>query len=294
MTEDLIWAEALRLRKELDLVNAIELFDRLSGSIQAAHEERQRFAISQNIPSFFSSFLPKSGGTFLHNRLINAGAVEIPHHTQSPIDFLGCSYLIPSWLRVFLDGGASCHTHFPSMAWNLRIINEVGVQRIWLHLRDPRQAALSAYWHGQGVGQGSGDWETRRLQNEKEARDIRLRRVGDVHRYDKPFDVQIRENFDRFLCWITSWLMASKVLKCDMLFTTYEKMLTDRSAFEKLVLRFHGSEHLRDVFEGEVSPKDRFRRGLVDEWRTVVDAETCEWMSDRMPQEVLSLLDLQR
>jgi hypothetical protein len=270
----------------LDLVNAVELYDRLSESFEEAHRAPQLLACEKGIPSFFSAFLPKSGGTYLHNRLVNAGAVEIFNHTSNPIDSLTYSYLIPGWLRVFLRGGASCHSHLLLSPWNIRIINDAGVRKIWVHLRDPRQAALSAYWHGQGLGQGSGEWAQARARMEAETKEIHERVIGGTYVYDKSFDEQLRFNFERFLKWIMLWMKSQEFLTCEVLFTTFEEMISDRGRFEYEVLNFHDATFLRGIFMSDIRPEDRFREGSLDEWRTSVGAATRDWMTGMMPPDL--------
>ncbi len=282
------WALAHQFREELDLVNALELFEALTDSLAQAHQQAQQAAIDRGIPSFLSAFQPKSGGTYLHARLVSAGAAEIFNHTQNPIDYNKQAYLVAGWLRIFLRGGASCHSHLRPTPWNLRILNQSGARKIWVHVRDPRQAALSAYWHGQGKGQGSGEAARERAAMEAEMRAIHKAKIGGTYHFDLPADEQLRGFFEQFLTWITAWREAQDRLSPEILFTTYEQMLSDREAFERKVLSFHGAGKMRDVFSESITPSDRFRSGKSDEWRTAVDQPTSDWMCDQMPAEILA------
>lgn len=288
------WALAHQFREDLDLVNALELFEALSDSLADAHRQAQQAAIDRGIPSFLSAFLPKSGGTYLHARLVSAGAAEIFNHTQNPIDYDKQAYLVAGWLRLFLRGGASCHTHLRPTPWNLRILNQSGARKIWVHVRDPRQSALSAYWHGQGKGQGSGEAARERAAMEAEIRAIYKARIGGTYHYDLPKGEQLRDFFEQFLTWITGWREAQDRLSSEILFTTYEQMLSDREGFERKVLSFHGAEKMRGVFSDAVTTRDRFRSGKRDEWRTAVDKPTRDWMCDRIPADILSAFGWER
>jgi len=288
------WALAHQFREELDLVNALELFEALSGSLADAHQQTQQAAIDRGIPSFLSAFLPKSAGTYLHGRLVAAAATEIFNHTQNPIDYDAQAYLVAGWLRLFLRGGASCHTHLRPTPWNVRVLNQSGARKIWVHVRDPRQVALSAYWHGQGKGQGSGEAARERAAMEAEMRAIHQAKIGGIYHYDMPKDEQLRNFFEKFLTWITAWREAQERLSPEILFTTYEQMLSDREGFERKVLSFHGAAQLRGIFSEAVTPQDRFRSGKSDEWRTELDKPTRDWMSDQMPAETLAAFGWER
>lgn len=288
------WDMAHHFRDQLDMVNALELYEALSGSLEDAHQQTQQAAIDKGVPSFLSAFLPKSGGTYLHGRLISAGAAEIFNHTPSPLDYDRHSYLVPGWIRFFLRGGASCHTHLRPTPWNIRVLNNSGAKKLWVHVRDPRQAALSAYWHGQGLGQGSGEAALERAAMEAELKHIHQTMIGGIYIYDMPKDEQLRSFFERFLTWITCWWKAQDRISPEILFTTYEQMLSDREGFESKVLTFHGAEHLHGVFNAAVTPRDRFRLGQAEEWLTALDKPTRDWMTDQMTDETIAAFSWKR
>jgi len=284
----------LRFRDDLDMVNALEVFEQLSGDFGEYHRQAQETAINKGVPSFLAAFMPKSGGTYLHGRLVSAGAVEIFNHTQSPIDYDRQAYLVAGWLRIFLLGGACCHSHMRPTPWNMRILNSSEVRKLWVHVRDPRQAALSAYWHGQGMGQGSGEKAIERAAMEAEIKAVHQAKIGGTYIFDMPMDEQVREFFDQYSTWIADWQAARSLLSAEILLTTHEEMVADRDGFENKVLAFHGAEHMRGVFHAPVMARDRFRLGEVDEWRTALDKPTRDWMTDRMPEEFVTAFNWER
>ena len=82
MTEDYLQL-ALKCRQELDMVNSLKYFELTTDAFLANVREEQDKSIQKGIPAFFSSFMPKSAGTYLHNSLIQMGAHEMYHSTQS-------------------------------------------------------------------------------------------------------------------------------------------------------------------------------------------------------------------
>ena len=274
-----------------DILNAVALFESLAEDFERGVRTRHREAIDRGIPAFLSTFMAKSGGTYLHNHLVAAGAFDLQHHTCTRWD-LERAYLIPNRLRLFLQGGAVNHTHMRAGAWNTRVMHENGVSRFWIHARDPRQAALSAYWHGRGYGHGVDETVVgRRLSEEAQTKKARMRAVGGTSDIlDLPMDAQIREQFSWRNSWINEWIAYLPILRFDVLLTTHEQMVADPTGFENRVLHFFDApEHMRGAF-GSILPHDRFRKGATDEWRAEVLPETRDWMTTQMAPDVTELL----
>lgn len=225
-------------RDNLDMPNAIQLYESCSADMAAIFHERQEAAIKAGIPAFFSSFMPKSAGTFLHNRLLSLGALELFNHTPNPIDFTQ-AYLIEGWLRLFMKGGAACHSHMLPTPFNMRVMQAVGADRIWIHARDPRQAALSVYWHTEGKGQGEGSIGERRVAMERQLHDARRHVTharGQPYTHDLGFDARIGKQFLFLQEWCVRWMEARVAYpRLQILFTTFEQMIEDREAFQDRV-----------------------------------------------------------
>jgi hypothetical protein len=284
---------AYQFRDDLDLVNAVELLEQLGSDVQNYHKEKQDRAIEAGIPAFFSSFMPKSGGTYLHNSLLRAGAIDIYNGTQNPINYYQ-SFLIPSWLKVFLKGGSTCHSHMRPTPYNRKIMKATGVSRIWIHARDPRQAALSSFWHQNGYGQGKGEHAEKRIREENEISSFRAqseRLLGLTPFLEEPFETQIKLQFGAMQQWIWDWLALSDSWQnMRFLFTTYEEMLADRPDFERRVLDFFQyTASDRTVFKN-VEGEDRFRSGSIMEWRGVYSADLKKWLSQNIDASVYQRL----
>ena len=284
---------AMRFRDDIDLVNTIELLNRLGEDVRTFHEEKQAEAIRAGIPALFASFMPKSGGTYLHNSLLRAGATEIFHHTQSPINFYQ-AYLIPSWLAIFMKGGTACHTHLMPTPYNRTVIEECDVQRIWVHIRDPRQAALSSYWHAQGEGQGAAEIGERRRLEELDRQLNRanleqLRGVAPLQSYG--FEDYIKLQFVIIQQWALDWIRFSRAQShLSFLFTTYEEMTENPRSFERRVCEFYQWEVGDNPFLGGVTAEDRYRKGIADEWREVYSPSLKSWLEDRLDTDLISML----
>lgn len=281
--------EGLACRERLDLVNAIEYLD-LAGRGSIEPGVAQSRAIASGVPAFLSSFMPKSGGTHLHNVLVRGiGAAEVFHSTQSPINWTQ-GYLLPSWLAKFMLGGASCHTHMKPSPYNLRVMAELGVDRIWVHVRDPRQAVLSAFHHSRGRGQGEGEIGEERRRRERGISDK-------LHELDRQDDSSlalwpyIAKNLPWMADWIACWTKASELGWLEVLFTRHEDLVNRKTSMLRQVVAFFGGDP-QLVPEGDRRyPEDRFRKGGLDEWRTELTAEQQRDATRMLPSGLLDRFD---
>jgi hypothetical protein len=276
---------AMLFRDNLDMVNAVQLLETLGGDVGSYHRIKQEAAISKGIPALLSAFMPKSGGTYLHNSLVRLGAVDIYHATQSPIDHYQ-TYLIESWLRVFLRGGSTCHSHMPPTPHNLEVLRRSSARRLWVHARDPRQSALSSYWHEKGIGLGRGIKATERLKALDEVAPkiaSAEHAMGLIPLQESTFEEKIKFRFLQAHQWASDWIHAKQLLKdIDILFTTFEEFIANQRSFEKKVKDFFGWQSDLPIIFQQVHDEDRFRTGSTDEWKGVYDKSLCLWLEDRI------------
>ena len=121
-------------RESNENANAIPCFGRLA---------RYRFDEVTSLPNFdltkksiISAFQPKSGGTYLHNRLLQLGYQEfwwLFTHRLCP----SVCYASDEALLYYLLGGCACHTHARPDANILAALDRACVDKIWVHLRNP-------------------------------------------------------------------------------------------------------------------------------------------------------------
>ncbi|MEQ1902351.1 MAG: hypothetical protein ABL866_16650 [Devosia sp.] len=273
---------------EGDIPNAIDLFERLAEDYERGVHTPHNAAIETGVPAFLSTFLAKSGGTYLHNHLVATGVYDLQHSTHTRWD-MARAYFIPSRLRLFLKGGTCNHTHMRPLPWNVTQMKVAGVRRFWIHARDPRQSAVSTYWHGRGEGQGSDPHlAARRIAEDLATREARKRgqTVGVPDPFALDYDQQLRVHFDERIGWLTEWSDIRPQLPFDVLVTTHEQMVADMVAFEETVLHFFDAPDWMSGAFGAVLPHDRFRKGSTDEWKATIGQETKDWMAERLPQRV--------
>jgi hypothetical protein len=223
------------------------------------------------LPGILFNTLPKSGSMFIFRALAKGLDAEQRRISGSyfPDDFI-----VPHLMEVVAAGDAITQEHLPAHRINLVMIQRY-LDRMVLHVRDPRQATLSwAHFCG----------KVKREGRERELKTL-TPPLPDGY-FDWPFDMQLDWQIDNHLpiCiqWIEEWLDAddSPDFSTKILFTRFEDFKADNDAYYWKVIDFLGIDRKRFVLperaqsknEGEVN----FRKGEIDEWRTAFTEEQAE------------------
>lgn len=259
-----------------DFVNAIALYERMTDSVYGALA-RAAPSIDLSLPPIISSFQPKSGGTFLHNRLVDLGYTEYYWGISSPFDHSEV-YAIQRALRYFLRGGCTSHTHMLPLPHNIQCFESLGVDKIWVHVRNPAESTVSAYFHYKGIGHGESALGMERASH---AIDEAFRLNLDLHSLDQ----FLLDHVDFHIAWISSWASFARHEPGLVYFTFHKDMRYIESFLSKTLSEFGGKVSIREPL-GD-SADDRIRvRGRSD-WRNDLAQETIQAIE-------LKLNDLER
>ena len=122
-----------------------QFFESYDGDLWSSpgFSERQKVAIEREIPSVLIATLPKSGTDFILRTLVSG--LDTPHCGLNPVGM--SSDLIPSRVHKFALGGAVATCHLRPSPKQIELLEAAGVRKLILHIRDPRQAALSMVHH---------------------------------------------------------------------------------------------------------------------------------------------------
>lgn len=259
-----------------DNVNALAIFGQIAKyrfwDVLAAE------SYNPSLPSIVSSFAPKSGGTFLHNRLLQAGYLEYWWCFPD----LGCHswvYASDEALRYFLTGGCACHTHARPHANVLAALDRAGVERVWVHLRDPAACVVSAYHHflGEGHGEGEVGGTSRQMQAITQARENKL----PLHDRDR----FVVDQVDWFVEWTVQWLEFATTHP-DRVFLTYYHQFSDVTALLSLVFAEFGVRPTGAVTAQPVA-EDRKREKATSDWRQELSPGTAAFIDQRVDERLL-------
>jgi hypothetical protein len=254
------WIAALRAEKN-------ELGVRV-GQLQAALR-------SVRLPPMLITTMPRSG-TYYITKLFTQGLFidsRIVSHQYFPYDVIR-----QPELRVFAQGNTISQDHFGANKINLVHIAK-HVDRLVVHLRDPRQAMLS-YVHFLAT--------PRFRQAEDETQLFVYPPMPDDF-YQRDLEARTDWAIESWLPllveWTEEWVAAADGTDRPRIkFTRYEDLVADRDRFVRDVLEFFRIP-LERYFPPCIEPDDdiHFRKGEVAEWVTALTPKQAAAASARIP-----------
>ena len=240
----------------------------------------QRYRVRRrDIPGIMLTTLPKSASVYI--RQILSRYLDIPEGSVQ-IGRFPDGLIVPELTQQLAQGGAVAQCHVLPKNHNLVTLESCGIDRIVVHVRDPRQAMLS--------------WVHYLTQMRNEQVDLSSLNVvpSEESYFSWSLTDQITwhiENYQPLLNkWIGDWLDASDDLRnVKIHFTKYEDLVSDPKEFFNSILRFYDIDSsLEGVQKGD-SPQPgelHFRKGEIDEWRDVFTVEQANRASKIIPQRL--------
>ena len=199
--------------------------------------------------------MPKSGSSYLTRYLYTGLGID---HDAPPRPAGGfpADWLPGSYAHEILSRRAfvwQVHVH-PTRA-NLRaLVHGGGLDRVVVHLRDPRQATLS--------------WAHHALR-------LRVRAYGQSDAfYASPFEDQLESalqlHFPILCDWIAQWRDVARHQDTGLrvLVTDFDELRQDAAALGRRICDFYGAEFDPEGAAG-IPLGDFYRKGESDEWRGV-------------------------
>ncbi len=227
----------------------------------AAFCARWRSARARGLPTLLLVTMPKSASETIWNRV--AAGLDLPQTHLSLGLFPHCC-LLASRMRQARQGGLTSKEHILPTAHNLALLWEHGIDRLVVHLRDPRQAVLSwAHFVQEDVAQ---------------------RRMGAIWRSTVPPRAVLDRGFEAVLDWCIDTVLPRFVDfarawgECAgqggnlprIRILTYERFLADPGDYMEVLLgHFDIPAETFDAQAAAAAASVHLRQGRVDEWRTV-------------------------
>jgi hypothetical protein len=130
-----------------------------SDHVAISHMTRQHqlAGIARRLPAVLIACMPRSASATLTHSLARLLDVPVLHTTigQFPSYFFA-----PSWLDMYLEGGAVSQDHFMLEEFNLGVLRSRATRDIFVTIRDPRAAARSwVHWRLRWGNLGSASLE---------------------------------------------------------------------------------------------------------------------------------------
>lgn len=254
-------------RRVADMPNAIATLDDVADDLHDLLRLEHELRLDR--PSIVSSFMPKSGGTFLHNRLVRDCGYAVYHWGVPNPHAAQAVYAAPRALRNFLRGGCTSHTHALPTPHNLAVFRQECVPAVWVHVRHPCEVVQSAYFHYAGEGQGEGAvGRTRAAENAEEAERLGLAiDPSDANKRNEFFRAQLRWVIE----WLRMWVLFAESLPGFVHFTSHRELSDPTRLLQNVFDRFAVPIEVETV--GDHLPEDRRRRDHSPDWREGLTVE---------------------
>jgi hypothetical protein len=232
--------------------------------------DRQLAAMKRGLPPILIACMPRSASATLTYTL--ARAVDIPVLHISAGSFPN-RFLVPSWLNMFLEGGAITQDHFAANDFNLGVLQGRGPRDIFVLIRDPRAAARSQVHHLARGRDGGGESLARRIE---------------------------RQCTGNFIPWLQGWIDCAnnKKLPFRVHWLTYGEVCRDPGAILRKLAGVLGADNktIAAFAYAHSLQEERmhFVDGHDDAWRREVDSSSRDRLWQACTSEMKAMLDLKR
>jgi hypothetical protein len=222
--------------------------------------------IAKGLPSVILVTQGKSASISVSG-IFNSG-FGLPSYGYSLVD----SQVIPSWVRDYARGGSCYTTHLDPSERNVRLIKEAGIQKIIVHVRDPRQSIISMIHHN-----GKYPDQAPTIAN------------SGFSTFDVGHQLQMLfGTYVDYIKWLTNWVKAADVLP--IYFSDFKDFVEDRDKFIEGYLDYYGAprkyfDHANAVTQ-HAGTDFHLRKGATDEWREVMPENYQKHFSFMLPQLV--------
>jgi Sulfotransferase domain len=261
---------------------AVRVRTRVRNNVVAWPQVGHYFGLIQKaprkLPPILINTMPKSGSIYLTRTI--ATSLGIEYSLRSVVDGLFPTYsMIPEVLDHFRRGDVVRQEHLDASPLNLATCARY-IDRIVLHVRDPRQATLSWTHH------------FNRLLS------LHLHSTaGAVHRppeqycrwaFRKQLDWHIDHHLVSLVAWLRQWKAAEENPPIKILRTQYEELINNERALFNRILEFYGvcADGI-DMRPPKKTTKSHYRVGRADEWRDVFTAEQKTRSHDIIGRDIL-------
>ena len=232
--------------------------------------DRQLAAIKRGLPPILMACMPRSASATLAYTL--ARAVDIPVVHISAGNFPD-RYLVPSWLNMFLEGGAITQDHFAANDFNLGVLQGRGPRDIFVLIRDPRAAARSQVHHLARGRDDGGNQLARRIE---------------------------RQCTENFMPWLQAWIDCANddTLPLRIHWLTYREVCRDPGAILRKISGILGADNKAIAAFAYSHSLQEERMHFVDgndqAWQRDVSSATRNALWDACTPQMRALLDLKR
>jgi hypothetical protein len=260
-------AEQIRLSRTMPGPYSDQLF---SDHVNSSHvtRDRQEHGIRRGMPAILFCCMPRSASATITHIL---GRVFDLPVLRFSIGRFPDAYIAPSWLDMFLEGGAINQDHVGPSDFNFGVLSGRNLSNLFILVRDPRAAARSQVHFDGRVTGIAGPLETR---------------------------IE-RECVSHFIPWLQRWIdhAKSSTSRFRIHWLFYRDVCNDPAAVVRKVARIFQSDYpvISSYVDCERVPdlKLHFVTGDDDAWRAEVSEDVRRRLWSACTPDIKSLLQLQ-
>ena len=233
------------------------------------------------IPGMFINSMPKSGSMYIWKSL--SSGLGVPCVRISLSHFVKHDCVVEKWARRFSkEANQIAQQHLPPARHNLALLKQCGIDRIVVHLRDPRQIVVSRLLYYENVDVSKGDIELALLDMEVPFEDPYDEYMS--LSFEEKINCHIKYSLPMLVSWILGWVKVAEDTRSGfrILLTRFEDMKSNPSSFFGSILKFYDVD---ETFwrQPDYRPKEHFRKGAIDEWREVLSPVQIENCNEIIP-----------
>jgi hypothetical protein len=219
---------------------------------------------NRKLPPILINTMPKSASIYLTKTVAASLGVEYSLVSLAH-GFFPTYFMMPAALEKFSRGDVVRQEHFDPSPINLAICAGY-IDRMILHVRDPRQATVSWAHHFNRDYLNSPPYIHGTI--DQPPRDYRC------WTFQSQLDWHIEHHLPLLTAWLRQWISAQATSPLKILWTQYEELVSDERRLFDRILTFY---EIRGDGIGLRSPSktidSHFRRGRANEWEEVLTAE---------------------
>ncbi len=246
----------------------------------------QREAIDRGIPPIFLVGMQKSATEYIRSVLlaVTGAPLVYPDVGTTPRN-----RLIPSAARIVALGGCVVRAHLEATRETLMTLEESGITRLAVHLRDPRAATLSFAHHIARIDRAEFESFTR-------YHDPPLPQEYQTLSFERQLEWAIENYYPGAAAFALSWFSAIRGMeqKLTLHVTTYEQFVAKPAQYFDELLSFFGvsTATLQGSLDALRPESGRnYRLGDPTEWTRVFSRSQQAWMRERLYGELCAHFD---
>ena len=207
---------------------------------------------------------------------------QISAYYNLSIETFPNDYLIPSALCPIAEGGNIARLHADANDHNLSLLERLGINKLMIHVRDPRQATIS--WLHYVIKRSDDYINTARLLYTPPIPKNFLSMS-----FNEKLEWAIEFYYPGVISWINGWMELEKEnhQNFQLKYTTFEEFANNPASFLQNMALFFGICHDQipeTVLSYSKETTSNFRKGLTDEWKTVYTSKQLDYMWSLMPK----------